>query len=322
MQGVKYAVAWFVVVLCLLLAPIPLSRAASSDDTVVGVLAATPDELTLLLRLSNAVDHENGLRIVPMAGKGPVQTLTDLFYIRGVDAVLVPSDTLAFMERNGLLDNIGSKFAFVVRLFPLDVHVVARTGIDSLADLDGKIVAAGPSASASYVAGQFLLGTTGISAKTIEADGEAAVRAVADGNADAAILVGRKPLSELKSLGADSALHLIDVAAPEGLQDIYAPSLVTHDDYPQLVEAARPVETISAALVVAVLDRQRGMPQYAKVRRFADGLFTALQRGSGGDASLNLAASVPGWNRHPAVVEALKSHAEKLQAATQTNAEN
>lgn len=318
----KYAVAGFVVALCLLLVPGSLSRAASPNDTVVGVLAATPDELALLLRLSHAVDHENGLRIVPMAGKGPVQTLTDLVHIRGVDAALVPSDTLAFMERNGLLESVGGKFAYVVRLFPMDVHVLARDGINSLADLEGKTVAAGPPASTSYVAGQFLLGATGISAETIEASGSAAVRAVADGTADAAILVGRRPLPELTQLGPDSGVHLIDVTAPEGLQDIYAPSLVTSEDYPKLVEAARPVETISTSLVVAVLDRQRGVPQYDKVERFADGLFTALQRGGGGDASLNLAASVPGWNRHPAVVEALKSHAEKLQTATQSNGEN
>ena len=99
----KYAVARFVVVLCLLWGPGSLSHAANPNDTAIGVLAATPDELAVLLRLSHAVDHENGLRIVPMAGKGSVQTLTDLFYIRGVDAALVPSDTLAFMERNGLL---------------------------------------------------------------------------------------------------------------------------------------------------------------------------------------------------------------------------
>jgi hypothetical protein len=226
------------------------------------------------------------------------------------------------MERNGLLEGIGGRFAFVVRLYSLDVHVIARSGIDSLTDLDGKTVAAGPAASESYVAGQFLLGATGLSAKTIEADGAAAVRAVADGTADAAIIVGRKPLPELKLLGSGSGLHLIDVATPEGLQNIYSPSLVTNDDYPQLVDAARPVETVAAALVVAVLERQQGTPQYQKVQRFADGLFTALQRGSGGDASLNLAALVPGWKRHPAVEAALKSHAEKLQTATQSNVEN
>ncbi len=318
----KNAVAKFVVALCLLLTPVSLTQGASPGDAAVGVLAATPDEMALLLRLSHAVDHENGLRIIPMAGKGPVQTLTDLFYIRGVDAALVPSDTLAFMERNGLLDSIGNKFAFVVRLFPLDVHVIAGPGIDSLSDLEGKTVVTGPPASEAYVAGQFLLEASGISAKTIEASGAAAVRAVVDGEADAAILVGRKPLPELKILGPESELHLLDVTAPEGLEETYAPSLVTNEDYPQLVEAARPIETLSVSLVVAVLDRQRGTPQYAKVQRFADGLFTALQRGSGGDASLNLAVSVPGWNRHPAVAEALKSHAEKLQAATQTQAEN
>jgi len=318
----KHAVAKFVIAFCLLMTAGSLTRAANPGDTAVGVLAATADDLAFLLRLSHAVDHENGLRIVPMVGKGPVQTLTDLFYIRGVDAALVPSDTLAFMERNGLLDGIGSKFAFVLRLFPLDVHVIARSGINSLADLEGKTLVTGPTASASYVAGQFLLEAAGVSANTIEASGAAAVRAVTEGEADAAILMGRKPLAELKLIGPDSGLHLINVAAPDELQDTYAPSLVTNEDYPHLVTVEFPVETISASLVVAVLDRQRGTPQYAKVQRLAEGLFIAFQRGSGDDASLNFAASVPGWNRHGAVAAALKTHAEKLQAATQSQAEN
>jgi len=317
----KYAIARLVVALSLLAAAGSLSR-ANPGDTAVGVLAATPDEFAFLLRLSNAVDHENGLRIVPMSGKGPVQTLTDLYYIRGVDAALVPSDTLAFMERNGLLGGINSKFAYVMRLFPMDVHVIARSGVDSLDDLEGKTVVMGPAASASYVAGQFLLEFAGVSANTIEAGTAEAVRAVSEGEADAAILVGRKPLAELKQIGSDIGIRLINVTAPDELQDIYAPSLLTDDDYPQLVTEAGPVETISAALVLAVLDRKRGTPQYDRVQRLAEGLFTALQRGSGEDASLNLAASVPGWNRHAAVAAALKAHAAKLQAATQPQVEN
>ncbi len=318
----KYAVARFVIALCLLVTAGSFSKAANPGDMAVGVLAATPDEFAFLLRLSNAVDHENGLRIVPMSGKGPVQTLTDLYYIRGVDAVLVPSDTLAFMERNGLLSGINSKFSYVMRLFPMDVHVIARSGINSLDDLEGKTVVMGPAASASYVAGQFLLESAGVSANTIEAGTAEAVRAVSEGEVDAAILMGRKPLAELKLIGAASGIHLINVTAPEALEDTYAPSLVTNEDYPELVTEAAPVETVSAALVLAVLDRKRGTPQYDRVQRLAEGLFTALQRGSGEDASLNLAASVLGWNRHGAVAAALKAHAEKLQAATQPQAEN
>ncbi|HUR43883.1 MAG TPA: TAXI family TRAP transporter solute-binding subunit [Aestuariivirga sp.] len=295
--------------------------AATANVPTVGVLAATPDEFALLLRLARAIDHENGMRILPMQGKGPVQTLTDLVSLKGIDAALVSSDTLAFMERNGLLEGFGSKISFILRLSTLDVHVIARSGIETLADLDGKTVAIGPASSDSYVAGQLLLEAAGASVRTIEANGATALRAVTEGKADAAILVGRKPLSEIKALQASSELHLLDVAAPEGLQEIYAPSLVTHEDYPQLIGAEHAVETVSAALVIAVFNWQRGSPQYDKVRSFTDGLFSALQPGGASDASLNLAASVPGWARHRAVEEALKSHEKKLQTVTQSTPE-
>ncbi|MGH6819652.1 MAG: TAXI family TRAP transporter solute-binding subunit, partial [Methylocella sp.] len=217
----RHAIARLVIALCVLMGPSPPSWGANTNDATIGVLAATPDEFALLLRLSHALDHENGMRILPMAGKGPVQTLTDLLSLKGVDAALVSSDTLAFMEHNGLLENFGGKIAFVVRLSTLDIHVLARSGIDTLADLDGKIVATGPAASGSYVAGQLLLGAAGLSVRTIEASGAIAVRAVTEGKADAAILLGRKPLAELKAAQSSGGLHLIDVAAPEALQEAY-----------------------------------------------------------------------------------------------------
>ena len=125
----------------------------------------------------------------------------------------------------------------------------------------------------------------------------------------------------LAALTSESGIHLLQVTAPGGLEDTYAPSLITADDYPKLVSAEQPVETISASLVIAAFNWKRGSPQYAKLRRLAEQLFTVLQPGSSSDASLNLAASVPGWKRHPAAEDALASHAKRLQTVTESNSE-
>ncbi len=317
----RYAVLQLTVLLSLFFGLLAPSLAANPSDTVVGVLASTPAQFALLQRLSRAVDHENGLRILPMAGKGPVTTLSDLLELKGIDAALVSSDAMAFMSRNGLATDLDGKLTLIVRLSALDIHVIARQGINSLSDLAGKTVVMGPTSSDSYVAGYFLFAASGIAAKLVEANAADSIRAVAGGSADAAILVGRKPMAELAALIPESGIHLLQVTAPGGLEDTYAPSLITANDYPKLVSAEQPVETISASLVIAAVNWKRGSPQYAKLKRLAEQLFNALQPGGSSDASLNLAASVPGWKRHPSAEDALASHAKRLQTVIESNSE-
>ena len=294
-------------------APAP-SRAAEAQ--AFGVLADTPQSLVVLQRLAPAVEHASGVRILPMAGKGPVQTLTDLIKLRGIDAALVSSDTLAYMERNNLIGGLDSKLAFIVRLGGLDIHVIARKGIDSLADLGGKTVVTGRTSGEAFAAGEFLRDAAGTAAKTVPGDGAEAVRAVAEGRADAAILVGHKPLPELRGLTSAQGLHLLSLEAPDGLSGTYAPALLSHADYPQLIGADSPVQTVSASLAIAVFNWRKGTAQYERTRRLAAALFETLQPTPDQDAGMNLAAAVPGWTRHGTAEDVLAAMSAKGKDVT------
>jgi TRAP-type uncharacterized transport system substrate-binding protein len=301
------------IVVCLLSGSWALAAGSGSkpNDTAVGVVADTPDSFSLLERLDRAMDRPGDLRIIPMSGKGPVQSLTDLVNLRGVDAALVPSDTLAYMQKNGLIDGLDKKISFVVKLSGLDIHVIARGGLNSLGDLAGKTVVTGTTGTESFVAGQFLLAGVQPPPKLLAGEDGDAVRAVADGRADAAIVVGRKPLAPLLSLGAPRGLHFVDVTQPENLKDIYSPALLSHEDYPQLIPSGHQVETISASLVIAAATSKQGSPRYDRIHRLAQALFAALQHGGDGDAGLNLAAAVPGWSRHAGADAALADMSAK-----------
>ena len=217
----------------------------------IGVLSDTPESFAFLQRLTRGLDHSGQLRVLPMAGKGPVQSLTDLVKLPGVDAVVIASDTLPFMEANGLIRGLGSKISYAVRLASLDVHMVARgEGINSFADLEGKVVASGSTASSSYAATQLLIAAHMVTVKILETTPANAVAAVAAGKADAAILVGHKPLPELRQA---KGVRLVSIAAPEALAGIYSPSLLDNADYPGLIAENSPVETISSSLIRAIL---------------------------------------------------------------------
>lgn len=288
---------------------------ADPAEYQIGVLADTPESFAFLQRLTRGLDHSGQLRVLPMAGKGPVQSLTDLVKLPGVDAVVIASDTLPFMEANGLIRGLGSKISYAVRLASLDVHMVAREGINSFADLEGKVVASGSTASSSYAATQLLIAAHKVTVKILETTPANAVAAVAAGKADAAILVGHKPLPELRQA---TGVRLVSIAAPEALAGIYSPSLLDNADYPGLIAENSPVETISSSLIIAASNWPQGTVQYGRTRRLVDALFVALQPGRDDDADINFAAKVPGWSRNLAAEDALKQHAQRRQKKTET----
>lgn len=268
-------------------------------------MADTPVSLALLEKLAPMMERGGGLRILPVAGKGPVQAVTDLVSLHSVDAVLVSSDSLAYMTRNGLIGNLPARLAYIVKLGGLDVHVVARAGIETLGDLSGKTLVTGRTGGEAFIAGEFLREAISPPPAIVPGDGLDALQAVASGKADAAILVGHRPMPEIAALPPDSGLHLIGLEAPQGFEDVYAPALISHADYPQLISEDRPVETVSAALTLAVMNGKKGSEQFVATRDLSDALFAALQPSPGSDAGLNLAAGVPGWTRHPAASDAL-----------------
>lgn len=279
--------------------------AFAAEPQSFSIMADTPLSLAILQRLSPMMERGGALRVLPVAGKGPVATMTDLVTLHDVDAALVSSDTLSYMERNGLVGGIAGKLGFVVKLGGLDIHVVARKGIETLGDLAGKTVVTGRTTGESFVAGELLRAAISPAPAILPGDGVDALRAVADGKADAAILVGHRPMPELVSLGNANGLHLIAISVPSEFSDVWAPSLISHADYPGLVAEDHPVETVSAALTLAVVNWKKGTAQYERARALADALFAALAPSAAADSGLNLAAGVPGWSRHAAAADAL-----------------
>ena len=297
---------------------------ASADGTgvseVVGIMAATGEEMPLVQRLARAVGPSEGVRILPIAGQGPVQSLTDLLQIKGVDAALVPADTLDYMTQNDLGEGVEGKLAYVVRLASLDLHLVARREIASFQDLAGRTIITGTTLGNSFVAGQTVLAGLDPPPRLLAGDGASALHAVASGQADATLIVGRKPLAELRDIPAESGLHFI--ALTEGGARHYAPSLLTAEDYPQLVANGQPVETLSTGLVLAVFNWAKGTPQFERPRTIARAILAALSRAGGEPDAINLAAEVPGWARHAAARDALSELSSTAPITSEQAVEN
>jgi TRAP-type uncharacterized transport system substrate-binding protein len=278
--------------------------AARAGETV-SIVADGPESFVLLTRLARTLDHQDGLRILPIAGRGPVQSLTDVAGVDGINAAITSSDALAYMTDNGLIPGLANRLGYLVRLDSLDVHVLAGKDIKAFADLAGKRVAIASPGSVSFVAQQLLLDRLSPAIIPVATDDGQAVDAVVQGRVDAAILVGRRPLASLAGVDSTSGLHLVTPDGGDALKDVYTPALLTSADYPRLITGGKPVETLAAQRILVAVNAKRGTAAYGRAKLFAELLFAALAPEEGGGASLNLSATVPGWNRHPAAVEAL-----------------
>ncbi len=275
----------------------------SLNQNTVGVMADTAGSLGIALNFARALDHENDLRLLPIAGKGPVQTLTDVIYLRGVDAAILPSDTLAYAVKNQLLEGAPAKVSFIAKLASLDVHVLARGNVKSLADLEGKRVAAGSTGSGSFIAASLIFPAAGVTINEVPFEDAEAIAALKRGDVDAAVILSPRPAALLRALKQNDGLHLVSVAAGGDLSEFYAPAILTSADYPGLLRKGESVETAAASLVLMVFNAPRNSERYYKLRRFTEALFDSLMPEDGAAAGINLAADVPGWTRYVAAQE-------------------
>ncbi len=88
--------------------------------------------------LAAVLDKGDQLRILPIIGKGSVQNITDLLYLRGIDIGIVQSDVLSFIRKENLHPNIAQRIRYVTKLYNEEVHILAGKDIAQLADLAGK----------------------------------------------------------------------------------------------------------------------------------------------------------------------------------------
>src|SRR6202048_2497822 len=90
--------------------------------------------------LASVLDEGNKLRILPIVGRGSVQSVADILFLQGVDLGIVRSDTLDYLERKGFAKDIKKQFTYVTKLYNEEMQVIAPKSINSLRDLEGKTV--------------------------------------------------------------------------------------------------------------------------------------------------------------------------------------
>src|ERR1700682_2825374 len=137
--------------------------------------------------LASVLDDGNKLRVLPMFGRGSVQSVADILFLQGVDLGIVRADTLDYLEKKGLAKDIKKKFTYVTKLYNEEMHVIAPKSIRSLKDLNGKTVSVGLPNGGPFVTALIIFERLRIKPKVVYIEQRIALEKLRTGEVDAVI---------------------------------------------------------------------------------------------------------------------------------------
>jgi TRAP transporter TAXI family solute receptor len=270
--------------------------------------------------LASLLDNGEELRVLPVVGRGSVQSLADILYLRGVDLGIIRSDTLDYLEKKGYARNLKRQLTYVTKLYNEEMHVIALKSIHKLSDLDGKTVSVDMPNGGTFITAITVFERLGIKPKYVYVEQRRAYEKLRKGEIDAMVAVQGAP-SKFTTTIKDDRFHFvpIDYAAP--LQVDYLPAQLKAEDYPALIPAGKRVDTIAVPAILAAYNREPGTERYRKVARFVRAFFdrfTEFQKPPFHPKWKEVVLSAPlnGWKRFPAAQEWLDEHANGAMSDT------
>jgi TRAP-type uncharacterized transport system substrate-binding protein len=286
---------------------------ARKNQWTVGVAGGllSGSNMTFADELAQVLDDGDNLRILPIVTYGAASNLDDLLYLRGVDVAITQSDVFEYFRTQRKTVNLEGRVNYIIRLPTSELHVLARTDVNSLADLRGKKVNFGPPGSASSLTGTIVFQRLGVQVEPTNYDNPLALQKLRSGEIAALIRGINKPIDFFAKIPANSGLHLVPIPFTKSFEDYYALGEFTSQDYPTLVPPGQVTDTIAVPAVLAVFNWQKNTDRYRRVQRFVESFFTKFDQFQQPPRhpkwrDVNLAATVPGWTRWAPAEEMLQ----------------
>jgi uncharacterized protein len=297
-------------VACLIVATICATAAAAqpsgdlkaqANRGTIGIISGGIDGtyIRIAADLSAVLEEPNTLRILPVLGKGSVQNVADLLYLRGIDVGIVQSDVLAYLKREKIYPGIENRLQYISKLYNEELHILAGPGISSIADLAGKKVNFDVKGSGTFITGTLVFDALKIQVEPVAYDQALALEMVRKGEIAALAYVSGKPARLFANLKPEDDVRFLAVPLNAELLQTYLPSQLTHDDYAFL---SAPVETVAVGSVMAVVSFPPQSERYRNLARFTEAFFSKFAAFREPPRhpkwrEVSLSAELPGWTR-------------------------
>jgi len=258
------------------------------NDNKVGVVF-THEELfhQLVHNMESELEHDTGLRIVPIMGKNHVQSVYDLLYLKGVDLALVRADAIEYVSRKGDYPIIKSLVHNVAKVSEEKIVIIARNDYNTMQDLEGQVVGFGLPGSGEYVTSTIAFDSLGVLPDYIEVDNTTAIEKLKSGELAAMVYLLRAPdailtgndleaANAIKTLELGDDLHIMEIAESDELSEIYTPTTLTSADLSGVIEEGLSIPTYSVDAILAVYRWKEPSVRFDQTQRFVKALVDSL----------------------------------------------
>jgi TRAP transporter TAXI family solute receptor len=263
--------------------------------------------------LASVLDDGDDMRVLPIIGRGSVQSIADILFLRGVDVGIMRADTLDYLEKKGYTGNIKGQFTYITKLYNEEMHVVAPKSIRKLSDLNGKRVAIDLPNGGTFVTAITIFERLGIKPVYAYIEQRIAYEKLKRGELDAVVAVQGAPSRAVSQVKGDN-LHFVPIEYGAPLQDDYLPSVLKAEDYPSLIAPGERVDTVAVPAILAAYNWPANSDRYRKVEHFVQVLFDKFQNFQQPPfhpkwKEVVLGAPLKGWERFHPAQEWLDRHA-------------
>jgi len=276
-------------------------------DGTVGVISGSPDSddtsLQMARDLAAVLNDGDRLRILPMVGIGGTQNVRDLIGLRGVDVALTETGILnTFRRAKGQPGGADDKVVYIAKLFNEEAHLVARSDIGSIEDLQGRKVNLGERGGGTGDLMREIFRRLNIRIDEVAMSQTEALDRIRSGEIAATVLVVGKPSRLMAGLRPADGLHFLAIPYVTSLGADYLPATLSHDDYPDMIAPDAAVDTVAVGAALVTYNWPKTSDRYRRVEKFVGALFpriAELQRAPHHVKwrEVNLAAKLPGLAR-------------------------
>jgi uncharacterized protein len=304
--------------------PNKAARDRVNESTVFiagGSLGATYNALANDIGL---VTSDDKLRVVSVTTSTGVQNVRDLVFLRSIDLAFTNVRVLnGFAATGELGPNLKRQIVYVAPLTTEEAHVLVQPEINSLEDLKGKRVSFHIAGSSSAMAGTFIFQALGIDVQVSNYPQPDAVEKMRLKELDATVCICPKVVPAYVSVKPESGFKFIEVPYPASLEAEFLPGKLSGEDYPNLIAKEKRVQTVAMNTILVTLNWPKGSMRYNRNAKFVEAFFAKSQDflrppRQAAWKTVNLAGTVPGWQRFAPAQEWLDRNREQTTAQLRT----
>ncbi len=269
-------------------APANTGQPATSGTAHIIAGGANGTGIRIASDLSRLLDG-NGLRVIPIAGKGSVEDINDLLALQPADTAIVQSGVMAHALAQPRLP---TQVKYVAKLYSEEFSELSRMQFLCLADLrarDEITASAGPSfrppasppkdhvRPVHWIFGQ----QSGSNKNPVPFDTVISSRALNGRRAGSGPEDSGSAIHALDGVTRKDKVHFPDVEYLQALQGNYPPAIITPEDYPNLVAPNESVAAIGVSYVPAIRDQPPQLERYRVMARFVEKFLSGFGQAQG-----------------------------------------